>query len=247
MNYDYETTPHINPGILKWKLNQDHMNLLWTYIKKPTTNGAWVFDNNNKVIERTPYQEWALDDSSKVFQTEILSPAIKYYVDFWGYPMTARNSHHPVPIMNRIWCRISGKGEYQPLHSHQSIWTFIIWMNIPFEHEEEESGDAIELYPQAGNVAINYIDSIRNPIITEKATILSEQNKTVFKVHENANKKTIKKNIEKLFKVNVVKVNIINQKSKLKMKQGKKSIKSGYKKAIITLKKGQSIDLTTGI
>ena len=94
---------------------------------------------------------------------------------------------------------------------------------------------------------INYIDSIRNPIITEKATILSEQNKTVFKVHEGANKKTIKKNIEKLFKVNVIKVNIINQKSKLKIKQGKKSVKSGYKKAIITLKKGQSIDLTTGI
>ncbi len=94
---------------------------------------------------------------------------------------------------------------------------------------------------------INYIDSIRNPIITEKATILSEQNKTVFKVHEKATKKTIKKNIEKLFKVSVIKVNIINQKSKLKMKQGRKSIKSGYKKAIITLKKGQSIDLTTGV
>ena len=94
---------------------------------------------------------------------------------------------------------------------------------------------------------INFIDSIRNPIITEKATILSEQNKTVFKVHENANKKTIKKNIEKLFKVNVTKINIINQKRKLKIKQGRKSFKTGYKKAIITLKKGQSIDLTTGI
>ena len=94
---------------------------------------------------------------------------------------------------------------------------------------------------------INHIDSIRNPIITEKATILSEQNKTVFKVHEKANKNIIKKNVEKLFKVNVVKVNIINQKSKLKIRQGKKSIKKGYKKAIITLKKGQSIDLTTGI
>ena len=94
---------------------------------------------------------------------------------------------------------------------------------------------------------INYIDSIRNPIITEKATILSEQNKTVFKVHEKANKNTIKKNIEKLFKVNVVKVNIINKKSKLKIRQGRKSYKNGYKKAIITLKKGQSIDLTTGI
>ena len=94
---------------------------------------------------------------------------------------------------------------------------------------------------------INHIDSIRNPIITEKATILSEQNKTVFKVHSKANKKIIKKNIEKLFKVNVVKVNIINRKRKLKMKQGRKTYKSGYKKAIITLKKGQSIDLTTGI
>ena len=94
---------------------------------------------------------------------------------------------------------------------------------------------------------INYIDSIKNPIITEKATILSELNKSVFKVHEKANKKTIKKNIEKLFKVNVIKVNIINQKTKKKMKQGKKSFKSEYKKAIITLKKGQSIDLTSGI
>ena len=94
---------------------------------------------------------------------------------------------------------------------------------------------------------INYIDSIINPIITEKATILSEQNKTIFKVNSKANKKTIKKNIEKLFKVNVVKINIVNQKTKVKMKQGRKSYKSGYKKAIITLKKGQSIDLTTGI
>tara|TARA_Y100000591_G_C21451625_1_gene506424 strand:+ start:147 stop:440 length:294 start_codon:yes stop_codon:yes gene_type:complete len=94
---------------------------------------------------------------------------------------------------------------------------------------------------------INYLDSIRNPIITEKATILSEQNKTVFKVHDKANKKSIKKNIEKLFKVNVIKINIVNQKSKLKIRQGKKAYKAGYKKAIVTLKKGQSIDLSTGI
>ena len=94
---------------------------------------------------------------------------------------------------------------------------------------------------------INYLDSILSPIVTEKATILSEQNKTVFKVHAKANKKIIKKNIEKIFKVNVIKVNIVNQKSKLKMKQGRKSYKSGYKKAIVTLKKGQSIDLTAGV
>ena len=94
---------------------------------------------------------------------------------------------------------------------------------------------------------INYIDSIRNPIITEKATILSEQNKTVFKVHKKANKNNIKKNIEKLFKVNITKINIINKQSRTKLTRGRKVKISGYKKAIITLKKGQSIDLTTGI
>jgi len=94
---------------------------------------------------------------------------------------------------------------------------------------------------------INYIDSVKHPIITEKATVLSEQNKTVFKVHKTANKSIIKKNIEKIFKVKVVKINIVNTKQKKKIKQGKLSTKSGYKKAIITLKKGQSIDLTTGL
>ena len=64
---------------------------------------------------------------------------------------------------------------------------------------------------------INYIDAIRNPIITEKATILSEQNKTVFKVHQKASKKTKKSNIEKLFKVNVIKVNILKKKPKKKI------------------------------
>ena len=70
---------------------------------------------------------------------------------------------------------------------------------------------------------INSTDSIRQPIITEKATILSEQNKTVFKVHSGANKNSIKKNIEKLFKVTVIKVNIINTKTK-KKNQTRKTI-----------------------
>ncbi len=94
---------------------------------------------------------------------------------------------------------------------------------------------------------INFIDSIKFPVITEKATILSEQNKTVFKVNKSADKKTIKKNIEKIFKVKVIKVNIINKRTKRKIKQGRLSKKTGYKKAVITLKKGQSIDLATGI
>ena len=93
----------------------------------------------------------------------------------------------------------------------------------------------------------NSLDTIISPRITEKATSLSEYNKIVFKVHKGANKKTIKKSIEKIFKVNVIKINTINLKGKTKMIRNKKTYKPGYKKAIVTLKKGQSIDLATGI
>ena len=94
---------------------------------------------------------------------------------------------------------------------------------------------------------IHYLDTIISPNVTEKSTSLSEFNKIVFKVNKSANKKTIKKNIEKIFKVNVIKINTINIKGKVKLVKNKKSFKPGYKKAIITLKKGQSIDLATGI
>tara|TARA_B100000029_G_C16966056_1_gene738136 strand:- start:20 stop:310 length:291 start_codon:yes stop_codon:yes gene_type:complete len=94
---------------------------------------------------------------------------------------------------------------------------------------------------------MHYLDRIISPNVTEKSTSLSEFNKVVFKVDKNANKKTIKKNIEKIFKVNVVKVNTVNIREKVKMVRNKKAFKSGYKKAIVTLKKGQSIDLGTGI
>ena len=93
----------------------------------------------------------------------------------------------------------------------------------------------------------NLLDIILSPNVTEKSTSLSEQNKLVFKVNRNAKKKLIKKSIEKTFKVNVIKINTINLKGKTKMVRGRKSYKPSYKKAIVTLKKGQSIDLSTGI
>ena len=94
---------------------------------------------------------------------------------------------------------------------------------------------------------IHLYDKILFPVVTEKSTNLSELNKIVFKVPDGANKKNLKKNIEKIFKVNVTKINIINKQNRTKVTRGRKIKVSGYKKAIITLKKGQSIDLTTGI
>ena len=94
---------------------------------------------------------------------------------------------------------------------------------------------------------IHLYDKILSPLLTEKSTNLSEQNKVVFKVHQNANKKNLKLNIEKIFKVNVTKINIINKQNRTRLTRGRKVKVSGFKKAIVTLKKGQTIDLTTGI
>ena len=93
----------------------------------------------------------------------------------------------------------------------------------------------------------HHLDTILSPTVTEKGTFLSEQNKVVFKVHNGANKNSIKKSIEKIFKVNVIKINTMTYKGKNKIVRGKKAKKAGFKKAIVTLKKGQSIDLTAGV
>ena len=94
---------------------------------------------------------------------------------------------------------------------------------------------------------IHLFDKILSPVVTEKSTNLSELNKIVLKVPDGTNKKNLKKKIEKIFKVNVTKINIINKQNRTQVTRGRKVKVSGYKKAIITLKKGQSIDLTTGI
>jgi large subunit ribosomal protein L23 len=90
-------------------------------------------------------------------------------------------------------------------------------------------------------------DIILEPVVTEKSTNLSSLNKAIFKVAPFTTKARIKKSVEKLFKVNVIKVNTINLHPRFKMVRGRIAKTSGYKKAIVTLKKGQSIDITTGI
>jgi len=95
--------------------------------------------------------------------------------------------------------------------------------------------------------AARHYDAILSPVITEKATMLSEQNKVVFRVAKDATKPQIVEAVENLFKVNVVKVNTINVKGKTKRFRGRVGRRSDVKKAIVTLAEGQSIDITTGL
>lgn len=158
--YDYRFTPHINPGIIELNLYKYHMDLLWSYIRKSTVNDGWVIDKDNNVVKRGPYQQWSLYDTTKLFENEVIIPAVNAYIERWGFPMTCKSTHYPIPRLNRFWTRISKAGEYQPMHFHQSIWSFIIWMKIPFEYQDEQTEELTELYPESGNMTICYLDSI---------------------------------------------------------------------------------------
>jgi len=90
-------------------------------------------------------------------------------------------------------------------------------------------------------------DIILSPVITEKATKLTEHNQVVFRVAMDATKPQIAKAVEALFKVKVLAVNTVRAKGKPKAWRGKRYSRSDMKKAIVTLAEGQTIDITTGL
>ncbi|MBI1274579.1 50S ribosomal protein L23 [bacterium] len=90
-------------------------------------------------------------------------------------------------------------------------------------------------------------DIVRRPVITEKSTVLSAENKVVFEVSIDASKPEIKKAVEELFKVKVESVNTIRTQGKTKRFRGRLGKRSDRKKAIITLQEGQTIDMAVGV
>ncbi len=92
-----------------------------------------------------------------------------------------------------------------------------------------------------------HYDVILAPVITEKATLLSEQNKVVFRVAMDSTKDEISAAVEELFKVQVLKVNTLITKGKTKRFRGRPGQQKSFKKAVVTLVEGHSIDVTTGL
>ena len=90
-------------------------------------------------------------------------------------------------------------------------------------------------------------DIIVAPVITEKATLASENNQVIFKVAPHATKPQIKEAVERLFSVKVKAVNTLNRKGKLKRFRGIQGRQNSMKKAMVTLHEGSSIDVTTGL
>lgn len=97
------------------------------------------------------------------------------------------------------------------------------------------------------SINIQSYDVLLAPIVTEKASLISENNQVAFKVALRSSKKDIKNAVESIFKVKVKAVNTIITKGKIKIFKGRKGRRSDYKKAIVTLAEGNSIDLSGGV
>lgn len=105
------------------------------------------------------------------------------------------------------------------------------------------SKSSIKATPSKGRM----YEVIRAPHVTEKATLISEHNQVTFKVPMDASKPEIRAAVEELFKVKVTAVNTIVQKGKTKRFRGLMGKRDDFKKAVVTLAEGQSIDITTGV
>ncbi len=90
-------------------------------------------------------------------------------------------------------------------------------------------------------------DLILNPVVTEKATRITEHNQVTFRVPLDASKPEIRAAVEGLFNVKVTAVNTVRMKGKAKMFRGRPGQRSDWKKAMVTLADGQKIDITTGV
>jgi len=108
-----------------------------------------------------------------------------------------------------------------------------------WRRDSHEPGFALRRYA--------HYDVIVSPVITEKATMASEQNKVVFKVRKDASKPQIKAAVERLFDVKVESVNTLVRKGKTKIFRGTRGTQSDVKKAVVTLAEGHKIDVTTGL
>lgn len=96
-------------------------------------------------------------------------------------------------------------------------------------------------------IQAKYFDVLLHPVVTEKATMASENNVVTFKVHPAANKNEIRQAVESIFNVKVKSVNTLNQDGKVKKFRGIKGKRADYKKAMVRLQDGHKIDLAAGI
>ena len=122
-----------------------------------------VLDHLHHLVEKyepdDAKQQWMLIDDDNRFQKEVLNPIIQGYVTDYGFPEKLKTTHIHDLTFQKFWANYTGKGEYQALHNHDAIWSFVIWLKLPAVANDEQSvKDA--MHPDAGDFILTYSDII---------------------------------------------------------------------------------------
>ena len=113
-----------------------------------------------------------LEDKDNYFTNTVLMPYVQTYVNTYGVPFLTNTTHGHDLCLNRFWARISKDGDYQSIHDHQSVFTFVIWLKIPFDGNKERSIQP-NFRPEAGDFCLVYTDTTGQ--ILKKSWILTPE------------------------------------------------------------------------
>ena len=122
-----------------------------------------VLDHLHHLVEKyepdDAKQQWMLVDDENRFQKEVLNPIIQEYVTAYGFPEKLKTTHIHDLTFQKFWANYTGKGEYQALHNHDAIWSFVIWLKLPAVANDEQSVKEA-MHPDAGDFILTYSDII---------------------------------------------------------------------------------------
>jgi len=145
-----------NYGVLECQLEEKDINNLWKLVHKYAPNAKW---EGNRLLEiGQDNKQFPLHDDEGLFQNEVLMPATQSYFESYGTPFKLKSTHYHLPTFSRFWCRVSQDGDYQSIHDHQGIFTFVVWLKIPFEGEDERHVQA-GFRPEASDFVLCYPDT----------------------------------------------------------------------------------------
>lgn len=161
-----------NFGILQCVLEQKEVDYLWKLVHKYAPDSEW--DGNRLLsIKDEADKQFSINDDDLYFQDNCLMPAAEKYFKEYGAPFKFKTTHYHQLAFSRFWCRASNEGDYQSIHDHQGVFTFVVWLKIPFDPDVERAVQP-GFRPEAGDFVITYPDTCgqlqkRNFVLSENA------------------------------------------------------------------------------
>ena len=145
-----------NHGIYQIPLEKSDIDNLYTIVKKYSPKEV-VWEDNTITRIDSKCQQWGLFDDNKTFQTNVLEKILHKYLQTYKTPVEFLTTHAHRFTFNRFWCNATTKGQYQALHNHDAIFSFVIWLEIPYDMDDERAIQD-QMHPQAGEFGFVYTD-----------------------------------------------------------------------------------------